>query len=279
MFIKATIPVFIHIIIVYLFLCYKILYFNILYLSLRSNKKQYNMKTNVIMKSSDRNLFGVVIKQDTKTSFMSLTDLQEAYSMKRMQEGWQEKRIENILSNKSSAERIYYILSKRGYIKNKKLDEFIKEVNDTSLIKVLKKYKAYKTVGTRYEKRVSCDPYVWILVAMELNPMLYAETIMWLTDSLILNRIEAGDRYNTLSRSAAKLKDVDYSKMAKALNWIVFNQHETAIRNKASKEQLKELEELQIKLSVLIDMGYVKTFEELLEVMRKIYKDKHKLLL
>lgn len=40
------------------------------------------MKTNVVMISKDRDLFGVTIKQDTKTSFMSLTDLQEAYTRK-----------------------------------------------------------------------------------------------------------------------------------------------------------------------------------------------------
>ena len=34
------------------------------------------MKTNITMKSEkDRELFGVVIKQETKTGFMSLTDL------------------------------------------------------------------------------------------------------------------------------------------------------------------------------------------------------------
>ena len=73
------------------------------------------MKTNVTMVSKDRELFGVIIKQDTKTSFMSLTDLQEAYTKKRVEMGWNEKRIENILSNKESAERVYYILEKQGY--------------------------------------------------------------------------------------------------------------------------------------------------------------------
>ena len=73
------------------------------------------MKTNVTMVSKDRELFGVIIKQDTKTSFMSLTDLQEAYTRKRIEMGWNEKRIENILSNKETAERIYYILEKQGY--------------------------------------------------------------------------------------------------------------------------------------------------------------------
>ena len=39
------------------------------------------------MVSKDRELFGVIIKQDTKTSFMSLTDLQEAYTRKKDRNG------------------------------------------------------------------------------------------------------------------------------------------------------------------------------------------------
>lgn len=36
------------------------------------------MKTNIVLKSTDRNLFGVTVRQETKTQFLSVTDLQEA---------------------------------------------------------------------------------------------------------------------------------------------------------------------------------------------------------
>ena len=68
------------------------------------------MKTNVTMKSKDRELFGVVIKQDTKNSFLSLTDLQEAYAVGRLNEGWKDKRVNEVLSSRDNAERMYYIL-------------------------------------------------------------------------------------------------------------------------------------------------------------------------
>ena len=55
------------------------------------------METNVTLKSKDRELFGVVIRQETKTGFLNLSDLQEAYTRKRIAEGWSEKRIDNIL--------------------------------------------------------------------------------------------------------------------------------------------------------------------------------------
>lgn len=232
------------------------------------------MKTNVTMVSTDRNLFGVIIKQDTKTSFMSLTDLQEAYSRKRIEMGWSEKRIENILSNKDSSERIYYILEKQGYMIKTGFPVFMEMVEKQSLIKVLKKVGAYKTTGRGSDRRVMCNPYIWVLVALELNPMMYAEVVTWLTDTLILSRIEVGDRYNTLSRAVARFPDVDYSRMAKGLNYIVFNKHETMLRNKATQNQLKELELLQSNLVFYIDMGNIKSFDDLIKTMGVLYKKK-----
>lgn len=43
------------------------------------------MKTNVTMVSNDRKLFGVTIRQDTKNQFLSITDLQEAYTRARIE--------------------------------------------------------------------------------------------------------------------------------------------------------------------------------------------------
>lgn len=232
------------------------------------------MKTNITMVSNDRKLFGVTIRQDTKNQFLSITDLQEAYTRARIEKGWNEKRVENILSNNSSSERIYYILNKQGIIKTG-FTAFIDEVNKSSLVKVLKKYGVYKTLGARNNRHVSCNPYIWVLIALELNPEIYATVIMWLTDNLIINRIEAGDRYNDLCRSASKFDDVDYRIIAKGLNYIVFGVHETMIRNTATQEQLKELDDLQKSLSFAIDMGYIKSFSNLIDEMRKIYKNKH----
>ena len=133
----------------------------------------------------------------------------------------------------------------------------------------------YKTMGVREERRVICDPYVWVMIALEMNPEIYADVIFWVTDKLIINRIEVGDRYNTLSRAVARFDDADYRSMAKALNWIVFNQHETNIRNRATQEQLRELEQLQSNLAFSIEAGFIKSFNELMSFMREIYAKKN----
>lgn len=232
------------------------------------------MKTNVTMTSKDRVLFGVTIRQDTKNQFLSVTDLQEAYTRARIEKGWSDKRVSDILSNIGSAERIYYILEKQGFIKTG-FPAFMEEVKKDSLVSVMKRCGAYKTVGARNNRHVSCNPYVWVLLAMELNPELYATVVMWLTDNLIINRIEAGDKYNALCRAASKFPDVDYRVIAKGLNYIIFDVHETMIRNQATQEQLKELDDLQKMLAFSIDMGYIKSFDELVEEMRKLYKKRN----
>lgn len=226
------------------------------------------------MISKDKVLYGVVIRQDIKTSFMSLTGLQEAYTRKRVEMGWNDKRIENILSNKESAERIFYILKKQKYLKHENLNEFMDMVESESLIKVMKWYKAYKTTGRGENRNVMCDPYIWVLVAVELNPMLYAEVTGWLNDKLILDRIGIGDKYNTLSRAVSIFDNVDYAEMADKLNWIVFNKHGYVLDGRATQEQLKELETLQSNLAFCIEMGTISSFSNLINMMRSIYVKK-----
>lgn len=230
------------------------------------------MKTKVVMKSSDRNLFGVTIRQDTN-QFLSVTDLQEAYTQARVKNGWADRRIADILTYTPSIERVYYILKEQELIKTP-LPDFMEEVKSTSLVKVMKKYGAYKTIGARHDKQVICNPYIWVMLALELNPEIYAKVIVWLTDNLIINRIEAGDRYNDLCRACSKFSDVDYRSIAKGLNYIVFNVHETMIRNKANQDQLKELDDLQKKLAFAVDMGYINSMDALLNEMRKLWRNK-----
>lgn len=231
------------------------------------------MKSNVTMLSKDRVLFGVTIRQDTKNGFLSVTDLQDAYFRARIEKGWSDRRVEHILSNASSAERVYYILEKQGLIKTG-FQVFMEEVEKTSLVKVMKKYGAYKTSGARQNKHTSCNPYIWVLLAMELNPELYATVVIWLGDNLITNRIEAGDKYNELCRAAAKFKNVDYAKIGRALNFVVFNQHEKMLRNTATQNELKEIDDIQKSLAFAINMGYIKSFDALISEMRKLWDKK-----
>ena len=48
-------------------------------------------------------------------------------------------------------------------------------VKNEGIAKVLKGLGVWKTTGARATKTVYCDPYIWVLLAMELNPKIYAE--------------------------------------------------------------------------------------------------------
>ena len=226
------------------------------------------MKTNIIMKSEkDRELFGVVIKQETKTGFMSLTDLQEAYTHARVLNGWRDKRIDHIIKQVENSERIYYLLKEQGLV-NVSIDTFTEMVEKDGLIKVLKRAGVYKTTGRGENKTVMCNPYIWVLVAMELNPQLYAKVVTWLTDKLLLNRIEAGNMCKALNSALYKIKNTDFSKIAIELNKKVFGKHEAGIRNTRSKEELEKLYRLEDRLAFAIERGYIKSTEEIIKAIR-----------
>jgi len=226
------------------------------------------MKTNIIMKSEkDRELFGVVIKQETKTGFMSLTDLQEAYTHARVLNGWRDKRIDHIIKQVENSERIYYLLKEQGLV-NVSIDTFTEMVEKDGMIKVLKKTGVYKTTGRGENKTVMCNPYIWVLVAMELNPQLYAKVVTWLTDKLILNRIEAGNMCKALNSALYKTKNTDFSKIAIELNKKVFGKHEAGIRNTRSKEELEKLYRLEDRLAFAIERGYIKSTDEIIKAIR-----------
>lgn len=114
-------------------------------------------------------------------------------------------------------------------------------------------------------------PYLFVKFAMWLNPRFEVKVVKFVYDELIKFRTTAGDNYNVLARSIAALPDVDYSQVARGLNWIVFNRHSRDIRNTATPKQLQALDDLQRKLAFSVDMGYIRTFPNLMNSMRKIY--------
>jgi len=229
------------------------------------------MKSNIIMKSDDRILFGITIRQQTGGALLNLSDLEEAYTRARIQNELPEKNISRIMID--NAEVLYYLLEKQGIISGH-ISLFMESIEKQGFVKHMKSLGVYKTTGARQTKTVWVNPYIFVMVAMELSPLFKAYVIDWLTDSLILNRIEAGSFYKELSKSISKFPKTDYVSIAKALNWIVFNKHETMLRNTANQKQLAELKSVEEKLAFAIDMGYVRDQESLLKLMRKMYHEK-----
>ena len=226
------------------------------------------MQTNVTMLSPDRNLFGVTIKQNTKEQSLSVTDLQKAYETARWQYGWSDKRVNDILSGATTKERIYHLLNERGLIKTE-ITAFMEMVEREGIVKCLKGLKVWKATGRGENKSVYADPYIWVLLAMELNPLLYAKVVIWITDTLIFDRIEAGTEYMPMNTAIKSLiNNPDYAKYAKAINERVFGKHITGARQLASSEQLKKIAAIERFVINAIEMGLIKSDGDLLNVIK-----------
>lgn len=113
------------------------------------------------------------------------------------------------------------------------------------------------------------------MVALELDPEIYASVVVWLTDGFIKSRNVAGDAYVKMCRSISSLiKNKDelsecIKKIAEAMNYIIFNKHEDGIRNKATEEQLNQITELELAISSIIDCGFISDYNILIAYLRK----------
>jgi hypothetical protein len=232
------------------------------------------MKTNVIMKSTDRILFGSVVRQETKTGALNISDLEFIAAKRNAMSGYSIKQVGEVLARKDNIERIYYILKKQDII-TLDISKFIDIIEDKGITTTLKSIGAWKTTGARHTKTSWANPYIWMLLALEMSPEIYGESVIWLSDKLIINRIEAGNMYTGLTNAISRFKDKDWAVMAKALNYVVFNRHEAGIRNTASQHELKELENLERQMTFAIEFGYIKTFNQFIEDLRKMWNESY----
>lgn len=220
------------------------------------------------MKSQDREVFGITVRQETKNGFMSVTDLQQAYEKARWMYGWSERHINTILQVENTRLKVYHLLYERGFIKVG-IPTFTELVDNQGIVNYLKNLGVWKTTGRGTNRNVVCDPYIWTLLAMELNPMLYAKVIIWLTDSLIFDRMDAGDKFKPMNAAICKLlSKPDYPTYAREINMRVFGEHITGMRNLASAKELRLISEIENTVTKAIQHGWVKTEDDILKLIR-----------
>lgn len=135
---------------------------------------------------------------------------------------------------------------------------------------------AYLTTRGKANGGTWMHPYLFVKFAMWINPRFEYHVVKFVYDELIKQRHEAGDNYILLSASGVKLKGYNFSEVAVAMQWIVYGKKGKNLRQQATPEQLKELNELQTKLSFAIDMGYIITYDQLINEMKKIWKNKYR---
>jgi len=225
------------------------------------------MKSNIVLKSSDRELFGITIRQNTKEHFLSVTDLQKAFEKGKWMHGWTGQTINQLMLTDELSKKCYGVLLECDLIKCD-MSEFMKMVEEHTLITVLKGLGVYKTTGRGENKQVMAHPYVWMSIAIELNYILYGKVIKWLTDTLVFDRIEAGSEYMPMNAAIKTIISTpNYPLVAKTINTKVFGQHQTGMRNMASAKELRKIADIEKFVINAINMGWVRTEEEVVQAI------------
>jgi hypothetical protein len=215
------------------------------------------MKTNVVML---RKMGQFDVKQRTKDGYFNATDLLRQWCVNN-----ERKDIDQFLRLEQT--KIFMEVLEL----EENLDSYNSRKNTLSSTYEIVKGNKKKGISNEYWMH----PILFIKFAMWINPRFEYFVIKFVYDQLIEYRHSAGDNYKGLTASAQKFIDVDYIRLAKALNYVIFGKHENGIRQTASQIQLKELSEIQHKLSFAIDMGFIKSFDQLISTLAEIYRNKY----
>ena len=199
---------------------------------------------------------------------LSVTDLHKAYNKARFTHGWLDRPVQSIMRTNEFQERCFYILQERDLV-NMQMCTFIEMLKREGVTKALKGLGVWNTTGKGANRMTVADPYIWVLLAMEMNPMIYAKVVIWLSDSLVFDRIEAGDEFMPMNREIKKvLPKPNYPLYARLINEKVFGKHIKGIRNLASANELREIAAIERFVANACKMNIIKTEYQLTFVIK-----------
>lgn len=209
------------------------------------------MKTNQIL---TRKMGAFEVNQRTIDGFFNATALLNQWN----KNSGMQKQIAHYVENSTTKEFINALLS----------EENLKERNSVLIL-------------TRGKNGGSwMHPLLFIDFAMWLNPSFKVKVLKFVYDELIRYRNDAGDAYKEMAASIATIVERPFMQtairdIAKALNYIVYNNHEPLMRNKQADESLlREMSDLERGISQLIRFGFIKTYEGLKDYLRERWREK-----
>lgn len=122
------------------------------------------------------------------------------------------------------------------------------------------------------------SPVLFVDFAMWLSPSFKYDVIKFVFDQMIRYRNEAGEAYKRLSSAVSKIVKPEkmkesMSQIAEGLNWCIFNNHKTALRNEnGTEENQRKLFELERLIATLIEDGFIKKHDDVMEYLRKQWR-------
>ncbi len=121
-------------------------------------------------------------------------------------------------------------------------------------------------------------PLAFLDFAMWLNPAFKVKVLKFVADQMIFYRNEAGEAYKLLASAISKIVKPEKMKeamqqTAEGLNWCIFNNHKTALRNEnGTEDNQRKLFELERLVATLIEDGFIKNQEDVMEYLRKQWR-------
>lgn len=224
------------------------------------------MKTNQVL---ERKMGDFKIAQRTKDGYFDANVL-----LRQWNESNTRRRIDKFLESQSTKEFINTITEQES--------QWSKSTNAEYQVVIVKKGR--NTANGKTHDEVWMHPYLFIDFAMWINPKFKYEVIKFVYDELVKFRKEAGNDYKEMCTAIKLLsneKDLikNISKVAEALNCIVYGHHIKDIRNKEADEiKIKELVSYQKEVTKLINKKFIKSIDSLMQYLREEYKEKHLLL-
>ena len=184
------------------------------------------MKTEVVMK---RTLFGEEISQKSKSEFFSATDLVKAGNKWRVQQGMQP-----------------FNLNK--HFNKEQTKEFINELE--------KEFSNVKISGRGRGHHTWVHPYLFIDIALAINPKLKIQVYKWLYDFLLKYRNDSGDSFKKMAGALYEntTKKSTFSKSMVKVADIIRESCGVNDWQKATEEQLKLRDKIQNNIALLCDV-------------------------
>lgn len=237
------------------------------------------MKTSVKLESPDRTILGEIVPVLSDNGFVCITKAMDILSRKREKVGLEPKRLNEIMNRPDFRETVRSLVNRLNEKGIKKID--LGKLNEGSLsMYSLNRIGLASKRGKGKDQEWYIDPYIFINIAIEMDPEIRADLIIWFTDGLIKIRNEAGDAYLNMCKQISTIisDKSDFQeyirRVAKGINYIVFNYHEDGYRNKATSEQLDEIVLLENIISSNIDDGYIKNFGDLIKFLGNKWRKK-----
>lgn len=124
-------------------------------------------------------------------------------------------------------------------------------------------------------------PLLFIDFAMWLNPTFKVKVLKFVSDQMLSYRNEAGEAYKALASAVGKIVPKNCMRkymetIAKGINYIIVGKHEHLVRNEyGTEEKQKEYFELEKQVAMLINDGFLKTGDEVVNYLRKKFTKKY----